>query len=65
MVKRQGMGWGGHFKGMVDDVTLRHYGVCDIYWEFGDTVYVTVPLTVICSNRMTAPTLREANRAPA
>ena len=29
-------------KGMVDDITLHHYGACDIYWEFGDAVYVTV-----------------------
>ena len=34
-------------KGSVDDITLRHYGACDIYQEFGDAVYVTVPATAI------------------
>ena len=41
---------------MVDDVTLHHYGTCDIYQEFSDAVYVTVPVTIICSTQMTALT---------
>ena len=36
-------------KGPVDDIMLHHYGTCDTYREFGDTVYVTILATIICS----------------
>ena len=49
------------FKGMVDDITLHHYGACDIYREFGDVVYITVPATAICSTQMMALTPCTAN----
>ena len=49
-------------KGLVDDVTLPHYGACDIYWEFGDAVYITVPATAICSMQTMVPTPCTANR---
>ena len=62
MVKRQGMGQGGYFKGSVDDIMLRHYRVCDIYWEFGDAAYIMVLATAICSMQTTIPTSCAANR---
>ena len=34
--------------GPVDDVTPRHYEMCDIYQMFGDAVYVTAPATTVC-----------------
>ena len=52
-------------KGMVDDVTLHHYGGYNIYWEFGDMVYITVLVTIICSMQTTALTPHAANRIPA
>ena len=36
------------FKGLVGDIMLHHYGACDTYWMFGDVVYVTAPVTVVC-----------------
>ena len=47
------MGRGAVLKGPVYDVMLRHYGVCDIYQEFGDVVYIMIPATVICNKQMT------------
>ena len=41
-------GWGPYLRGPADDVTLRHYGACDICWSFSDAVCVTVPATAIC-----------------
>ena len=42
--------WAGVIlKGLVDDVTLHHHVVFDIFREFGDMVYVTIPATVIGS----------------
>ena len=49
------MGRVGHLKGLAGqahDVTLRHYGMYNIYQMFGDTVYVTVPATVICKTAL-------------
>ena len=34
--------------GLVDDVMPCHYRTCNIYWMFGDVVYVTAPATTIC-----------------
>ena len=65
MVERQGTGRGGILKGTVDDITLHHYGACDIYREFSDAVYVTLPVTVICSTQTTAPTPCTANHVSA
>ena len=56
--------WAGEviLRGSVDDITLRHYGACDIYWEFGDAVYIMVPATAVCSTQTTIPTPHAANR---
>ena len=48
-------------KGSVDDITLCHYGACDIYQEFGDMVYIMVLATVVCSMQTMIPTLCTAN----
>ena len=61
MVKRQGTGQEVILKGSVDDITLCHYGACDIYREFGDAVYIMVPATTIYSMQTMVPTLRAAN----
>ena len=37
------------FKQLLDDVTPRHDGACDIYRMFGDTVYVTALATAVAS----------------
>ena len=36
-----------YLRGPADDVTLRHYGMCDICQRFGDTFCVTAPATVV------------------
>ena len=36
-----------YLRGPADDVTLRHYGACDICWSFGDAFCVTAPATVV------------------
>ena len=48
-------GQAGYLKegGPVDDVMPHHYGTCDIYWMFGDAVYVTAPGN--CHLQMTSP----------
>ena len=48
-------------KGLVDDVMLHHYWAYDIYWEFSDAVYVTIPATAVCDMQMMTPALRIAN----
>ena len=40
-------GRGPYLRGLADDVTLRHYGACDICQSFGDAFCVTAPATVI------------------
>ena len=48
----------GYLKGLVepvDDITPRHYGACDIYQIFGDTVYITAPATAVCKMMLPAP----------
>ena len=39
--------WGLYLRGPADDITLRHYGACDICWSFGDTFCITALATVI------------------
>ena len=41
-------GWGSYLRGPADDVTLRHYGACDICRSFGDAVCLTAPATAVC-----------------
>ena len=41
-------GWGPYLRGPADDITLRHYGTCDICRSFSDAFYVTAPATIIC-----------------
>ena len=44
MVKDLEYRLGQVFKGgPVDDITPHHNGTCDIYWMFGDAVYITAP----------------------
>ena len=40
-------GRGPYLRGPADDVTLHHYGVCNICRSFGDAFYVMAPATVI------------------
>ena len=40
-------GRGLYLRGPADDITLRHYGVCDICRSFGDTFCVMAPATVV------------------
>ena len=40
-------GQGPYLREPADDVTLRHYGTCDICQSFGDTFCITAPATVI------------------
>ena len=40
-------GRGPYLRGPADDVTLRHYGMCDICRSFGDAFYVTAPATAV------------------
>ena len=42
-------GWGLYLRGPADDVTLCHYGACNICWSFGDAVCVTAPATAVCT----------------
>ena len=44
---------GPYLRGPADDVTLRHYGVCDICRSFGDTFCITASATVVhvCKQR--------------
>ena len=35
-------------RGPADDVTLHHYGACDICWSFGDAFCVMAPATIVC-----------------
>ena len=52
MIKDPGHRPGRVFKeGPVDDITPRHYGMCDIYRMFGDMVWVTIPATIVCKQR--------------
>ena len=37
-----------------NEYTGYNYNMCDIYREFGDAVYVTVPATAICSMQLCA-----------
>ena len=41
-------GQGPYLRGPADDVTLRHYGACDICQSFGDAVCVMAPATAVC-----------------
>ena len=41
-------GQGLYLRGLADDVTLRHYRVCDICQSFGDVVCVMAPATTVC-----------------
>ena len=43
----QNTGWGLYLRGPADDVTLHHYGTCDICRSFGDAFCVTAPATVV------------------
>ena len=56
--------WAGEviLKGLVDDISLRHYGAWDIYQEFGDAVYITIPATIVCNVRKTIPASCTTNR---
>ena len=58
-------GWAGYLKkgGPVGDVTPCHYGTCDIYRMFGDTVYVTVPATIILQTTSPVPCTLTVSRA--
>ena len=58
--------WAGEviLKGPVD-VTLHHYGACDIYREFGDAVYDTILATDVCKMQMTTLASRIATRITA
>ena len=38
---------GLYLRGLADDVTLRHYGACDICRSFSDTFCVTALATVV------------------
>ena len=40
-------GRGPYLRGPADDVTLRHYGACDICQSFSDAFYVMAPATII------------------
>ena len=40
-------GRGPYLRGPADDVTLHHYGACDICRSFGDAFYVTAPATIV------------------
>ena len=41
-------GRGPYLRGPADDVTLCHYGACDICWSFSNAVCVTAPATAVC-----------------
>ena len=44
-------GWGPYLRGPADDVTLCHYGVCDICQSFSDAVCITAPATAVCTRK--------------
>ena len=46
--KTMNTGRGPYLRGPADDVTLCHYGACDICQSFGDAVCVTAPATAVC-----------------
>ena len=39
-------GRGPYLRGLADDITRHHYGVCDICRNFGDAFYIKAPATV-------------------
>ena len=41
-------GRGPYLRGPANDVTLRHYGACNICRTFGDAFCVTAPATIVC-----------------
>ena len=57
--KTSGTGQGGYLSLPVDNVTPRHYGTCDIYRMFSDTVCITIPAAAVCKQhfQMTSPVL--------
>ena len=44
-------GRGPYLRGQADDITLRHYGACDICQSFGDAVCVMAPATAVCTRK--------------
>ena len=44
-------GRGLYLRGPADDITLRHYGTCDICRSFGDAVCIMAPATAICTRK--------------